>query len=550
MVRFGALSQSVLSKYSVFLCHTVAFIGVTLVAAWPLPVCAQEGGTKDKDKGKDEKKEDTTNPPYHVEHITSPTHKKGISWPPKGSVWPPEQGKPPEEGKEGKWPTPSEHQKTHTFPPHWTKATWPPYDPNGGWPSFNDNHAKGETWPPYHVEGYTWPPHKSGLTWYPKKSVNPPQKGKEGHFPPRSDHKDTLSFPPSHKTGKTFPEHHPDFSWEEGGKGGFLPPEHSLKEQKTQIETAPPMPATDRSETVLAGKPQVFVAGEVSTEEPMLVTVRGPNSFGGVVVSVEADGKKIEARPDQHGHSRLELAALAAELTTATVATVHVTDATGREITTARTKIVPPVPGGGPKDVHKEVPVVPGGVHQTRTSRVISQGQVIPQIPNLPPLLHNGDVVTITGHDLGSEAQLIVGNRAQETLAASSKEIIAFMDAPGTGPQPAYVLTPNGASAIQTVHCYNFTVQLSQNTIARGQHITAVASYEGLPPGSVIKLSNASTQIVSMKVLGRADNQGAQSLVTVSHSNGAFRVDLMGQTDGPFVINYEVIPPPGMRTSP
>ncbi len=78
-----------------------------------------------------------------------------------------------------------------------------------------------------------------------------------------------------------------------------------------------------------------------------------------------------------------------------------------------------------------------------------------PQVPSLPTCIRDGDVVTIPGRILGAEVQLVLGDCFQETLTASSNEVTAFVDAPATGPQPAYVLTPFGKSESQTVHCYN-----------------------------------------------------------------------------------------------
>jgi hypothetical protein len=221
----------------------------------------------------------------------------------------------------------------------------------------------------------------------------------------------------------------------------------------------------------LSGKAQGFVAGEVSAEEPMLVTVRGPHMLEGMVVSAEADGKKLEAHTDQKGHALVDFAALVGGVAAATVATIRVADADGKQIAQAETRVAPGTPGG----------------------------PAPPQVPNLS-LIRNGDVVTIRGKNLGAQAQLVVGNRAQETLAASSKELTAFVDAPSPGPQLAYVLTPHGQSESQTVQCYNFQVTVSQHTIVRGQRIVALAQYEGLPPGSEIVFTNASPTVVTRPI--------------------------------------------------
>ena len=250
------------------------------------------------------------------------------------------------------------------------------------------------------------------------------------------------------------------------------------------------------------------------------MTVRGPNSFEGIVVSAEANGQKVEAKPDEHGHARLELSALGAGVATGTAILIHVADSDGKPVAAAQTKLGAAMP----------------------------RAAAPPEVPKLPPLLRNGDVITMTGKNLGTQAQLIIGNQAQETLAASSNQLTTFVDAPATGPQTAYVSAPNGTSPTQTTNCFNFNITAPQTTIARGQHITATASYQGLPSGSQIKFTNATPQVVSMKVAG-GTGQGVESVVTVRQTAGSIPVDMVGKSNGAFVIHYEVLPPPEMRTN-
>ena len=143
----------------------------------------------------------------------------------------------------------------------------------------------------------------------------------------------------------------------------------------------PPAPPTDRSQSALAGKPQVFVTGEVSSQEEMAVTVRGPSSFEGVVVSAEVNGSKTEAQTDPKGHAVLKLSALAGGITAATIVAIRASDSGGKQIAEAQSRIMPSGPPVGAP----------------------------PQVPTLPSLLHNGDVITISGQNLGAQSQLVLG---------------------------------------------------------------------------------------------------------------------------------------------
>jgi hypothetical protein len=271
-------------------------------------------------------------------------------------------------------------------------------------------------------------------------------------------------------------------------------------------------PASNRSLGELAGKAQVFVAGEVSAEETMLVTVRGPRTVEGLVVTAEAEGKKVETKTDSQGRAVIDFAAIGAGLASATVALVRVTDSGGNPISEGRTTIQPGSPG------------VP--------SR--------PEISPLPKYVRSGDVLTIPGRPLGAEAQLVVGDRRQETLTAANRELTAFVDAPAIGPQPVYVLTPAGESQSQTTNFYTFNVRASKSTITRGERMTASADFAGLPQGSEIVFTNDTPNVVKMNARGPAQNLGVKSIVKVSSPSGTITLDLVGESAGRFVVNYEI----------
>lgn len=267
---------------------------------------------------------------------------------------------------------------------------------------------------------------------------------------------------------------------------------------------------SDRSVGELAGTAQVFVAGTVVAEEVTEVTVRGPRSFDGVVVEVEANGKQVKTTTDSKGHARIDLAALGA-LADGTTATVRALDSSGKPLATGQTKVQP--------------------------ETVTTMGR--PQLPKVPAQLRNGDVITLKGSNLGAETKLVVGNQVQETLAASAQEITAFVNSP-TGQQSVYAVTPFGVSQSQNSQLYSFNLAATKSTITRGEHITASAQYAGLPPGSEIKFTNATPDVVSMQAQGAAITTGQQCTVKVGEPNGSVSLDLLGQSAGKFVIKYEI----------
>ena len=397
----------------------------------------------------------------------------------------------------------------------------------------------------------------------------------------------------------------------------------------------PPAPATNLSVTALAGRPQIFVAGEVSSQDQMLVTVRGANTIEGVVVSAEANGQKTEARTDSKGHALLNIAAIGGGASLL-VATIKALDAGGNVVAQATTKITPTTPtvggttvgtttvgaptsgvstvgtsslgatttgttttgtstvgtsslgtsttgsstvgtttggtttagpttvgptttgsptvgatGAGPTTVGTTTPgasTVTTSTTGATTAAHSGAGMTTaatptlatrPEVPTLG-LLRNGTAATIPGKNLGSDSILVVGNRAQETLAASSREMTSFVDAPALGPQTAYVQTPLGTSPTQTVHVYTFSVTARQTSLVRGEHVMATAQYEGLPPGTQVEFTNATPTVVKMNVHGASRTHGEQAVYTVTTPSGTIGVELTGRSRGAFAINYNL----------
>jgi hypothetical protein len=266
----------------------------------------------------------------------------------------------------------------------------------------------------------------------------------------------------------------------------------------------------DKSVGELAGNAQVFVAGTVTADEVTQVTVRGPRELQGVVVEVEANGKQVKTRTDSHGHAMIDMAGLGA-IAGATTVTVRALSPGGAPLATGQTHLEPPP--------------------------AISQIDR-PKLPRIPAQLRNGDVVTLKGSHLGANTRLVAGNQVQENLAASNSQITVFVSAP-VGPQPVYAITPFGISQSQTSQFYSFNLAATQNTIARGQHLTASAQYAGLPAGTQVVFTNATPEVVTMQTQAGTCS-GQQCVVRVNESSGMLALDLLGQSAGKFVIQYEI----------
>lgn len=266
----------------------------------------------------------------------------------------------------------------------------------------------------------------------------------------------------------------------------------------------------DKSVGELAGNAQVFVAGTIIADEVTQVTVRGPREFQGMVVEVEANGKRIKTRTDSRGHAMINLAALGA-IGGATTATIRALGPDGKPLATGQTHLEPT-----------------SAIPQVRR----------PELPKIPAQLRIGDIVTLKGSNLGADTRLVAGNQVLENLAASNAEITAFVSAP-VGPQPVYAVTPFGVSQSQTSQFYSFNLAATQNTITRGQHLTVSAQYEGLPAGTQIIFTNAAPGVVSMQAQGGSCS-GQECVVHIIESSGTVSLGLLGLSAGKFVVQYQI----------
>jgi hypothetical protein len=291
-----------------------------------------------------------------------------------------------------------------------------------------------------------------------------------------------------------------------------LDDDNKKKIDDKKYNTLAMLPPSDRSVKDLAGNAQVFVAGTVLADEVTQVTVRGPQSLEGMVVEAEANGRQVKSKTDKYGRVFLDLSSLGA-VSAGTTVLLRARDSSGHNVANAQTTVQPQT-----------------GVPIRR-----------PEIPKMPTQLRNGNIVTLNGTHLGADAQLVVGNQAQETLAASSRQLTSFVSAP-TGSQPLYVVTPFGVSQSQTCQVYNFSMTASKTTITRGEHITATATYEGLAPGSQVLFTNRTPTVVQMQSSG-AVCSNLTCTVKIAQPQGTIVLDLLGQSAGRFVIDYEVSVP-------
>lgn len=275
------------------------------------------------------------------------------------------------------------------------------------------------------------------------------------------------------------------------------------------------LPPTGNSKTALAGKPSVFVAGEVYADEIATATVRGPRTLEGNVITTEIAGQTGEAKTDKRGGAALNLPDSLKKLTSATVATIRVLDSTGKEVARTQTRVLP---GPAPDVVSR------------------------PVINSIPADLRRGDVVTIPGRSLGPDCQMIVGNQIQETLSASVNEVTSYVDTPQLGSQDAWVRNPYGESKSFECNVYSFEVSAPRTTIRKGEDLTATATFQSLRPGSEIRFKNTTPEIVTMNVAG-AQTAGNEAVLVVRNPNGTIPVNLKGLNSGAFSISYEVVPP-------
>jgi hypothetical protein len=253
-------------------------------------------------------------------------------------------------------------------------------------------------------------------------------------------------------------------------------------------------------------KTQLYVSGTVSSNENMLVTVRGTKTIKGNVVVAEMNGKKTEMRTNENGQAILKFSAIAAGLTVPTVAVIKSFDKKGNLLSTANTTVQP-------------------GITQTVTSPVMEK---------LPANLANNEAVTITGRNLGADAKLFVGNQAQQVLTASDMEMTVFTNSP-TGQQPVYVSTAGGSTPVQSANVYSLDFNLPKTSISPAENVQAMVHYKSIPAGTKMIFTNRSPQTVNMTIPG-ASNAANQSIYTVSKENGTMPVNITGLTKGDFTI--------------
>jgi hypothetical protein len=255
--------------------------------------------------------------------------------------------------------------------------------------------------------------------------------------------------------------------------------------------------------------PTLYVTGTVLSDEKMLVSVLGTKTIEGTVVSAELNGKKTEAKTDSKGHALLDFSAIAAGLVSPTIAVIKSFDKNGNLIGTANTTVQ-----NGTPDLAR------------------------PVIDPLPANLPNGETVTIPGKNLGADAQLAIGEKFQETLSASDKEIIVSTNAK-PGEQKAYVTTPNGVSESQTVNVYSLDFALSKNSIKPRENVQAQVHYESIPVGTKLIFTNKSPETIKMTIPG-AQNAANECIYTVADKNGSLPVNITGILRGNFTIAMDL----------
>lgn len=250
----------------------------------------------------------------------------------------------------------------------------------------------------------------------------------------------------------------------------------------------------------------LYVTGTVSSDEKMLVSVHGTKTIEGVVVIAELNGKKTEAKTDNNGQAILDFSSIAAGLANPTQAVIKSFDKNGNLLNTANTTV------------------------QAAGSRVVGP-PVIEQLPNNLP---SGEAVTIPGRNLGTDAKLVCGNKEQETLSASDREMTVFTNAT-PGEQPAYVTTANGVSDRQMVNIYSLDFALPKNSITPKENVQAMVRYESIPAGTKLIFTNKSQETIKMTIPG-AENAANECIYTVSEKNGSLPVNITGLTRGNFTI--------------
>jgi hypothetical protein len=255
--------------------------------------------------------------------------------------------------------------------------------------------------------------------------------------------------------------------------------------------------------------PTLYITGTVLSDEKMLVSVKGTKVIEGVVVSAELNGKKTEAKTDNKGHAILDFSAIAGQVGSG-VAVIKTFDKKGNLIASSNTTVQPSYP---------RVPARP----------------VIEQLPkNIP----NGEAVTITGQNLGADAKLSCGDKVQETLSASDKEMTVFTNAQ-PGEQPVYVTTANGVSERQTVNVYTLDFSLPKNSIKPRENVQAMVHYESIPQGTKLIFTNKSPEAIKMTIPG-AQNAANECIYTIPEKNGSIPVNITGIKKGGFKVAVDL----------
>jgi hypothetical protein len=250
--------------------------------------------------------------------------------------------------------------------------------------------------------------------------------------------------------------------------------------------------------------PTLYVTGTVLSEEKMLVSVLGTKTIEGNVVTAELNGRKTETKTDNKGHAILDFSAIAGQLGSG-VAVVKTFDKNGLLLGTANTNV------------------------QNGTASLVR-----PIIEQLPKNIPNSEAVTIPGKNLGADAKLTCGDKVQETLSASDKEMIVSTNAK-PGEQAVYVTTPNGVSESQTVNIYSLDFALPKNSITPKENVQAQVHYESIPVGTKLIFTNKSPETIKMTIPG-AQNAANECVYTVADKNGSLPVNITGLTRGNFTI--------------
>jgi hypothetical protein len=254
--------------------------------------------------------------------------------------------------------------------------------------------------------------------------------------------------------------------------------------------------------------PTIYITGTVLSDEKMLVSVLGTKTIEGNVVSAELNGKKTETKTDNKGHAILDFSAIAGQLGSG-VAVIKTFDKNGQLLATTNTTVQQGTPS-----------------------------LARPVIEQLPKNLPNSEAVTIPGKNLGADAKLTCGDKVQETLSASDKEMIVSTNAK-PGEQTAYVTTPNGVSESQTVNVYSLDFTLPKNSIKPRENVQAQVHYESIPVGTKLIFTNKSPETIKMTIPG-AQNAANECVYTVRENNGSLPVNITGILRGSFKVAVDL----------